>query len=864
MRFIPYFLVPAVALLALLPGQAALSQEDCNANGRPDAEDIALLDFGFAASRVQAVPKNTGNFVLRDLDGDSDPDFAVSAGGVTVLLNEGGNAIVHQQLGPGFIHSSLVASGDFDGDARPDLAVVGCVFNCDPRVRIFQNDGAGRFTTGAETQLFTEIQAHGPSPRAIEAGDLDGDGFADLVLALSSPSEQLVILRSTGNQSFLPPRLQPGGGDGLALEDLEGDGDLDVVTNAVSVFRNRGDGALAPEFSLPVHGEVSIAVAEIDGHAHSEIVVLTKGQGGSGSLSILSWTGSDFASRELFEVPGSPRVVGAGDFDRDGRIDIAAATGLSTEPGGLSVFMNEGDMTFQPAIGFQALSSASDLAVDDLDGDEKPDIAVLHSRWGTLAVHSNEPSRTSEDLNGNAVPDECEFPTADCDRNGRRDASEILLGTTPDCNANAIPDACDVRATPRFLEPRVQGAGIGPVWTAVADFDLDGDQDLAAANGEYHVSFDWVQWGNGASILRNSGSADFELTNEILSGRVATGVAAADMNGDTFPDVAIAHALAVAVSLNRAGSAFNSPVQHAAPGGSVAAADLDGDGDVDLYTPRRTLLNSGDGAFVLGMEIEVEKLPLELADPLLHELAAGDFDRDGDLDMASIIRAADLFVIRFNLGNDSFGPPVPLPTGIRPQAVAAADVDHDGTPDLAVANRNSEDVSVFLSDGRGGFFTAGEFRGGSEAASMTAGDLDGNGLVDLIQTNSRGSTLVIVLNGTLPAASKDLDLNQIPDECPTSFHRGDPNADSSANVSDAIFVLGFLFLRGPAPTCLESMDANNDARVDITDAIVILTHLFLGQAMIVSPGPPGEPCGHDPDSPGSPGDIGCAAYPPCG
>ena len=862
MRFIPRFLLPAVPLLALLPGPPALSQADCNANGRPDAEDIALLDFGFGRSRVHAGAESR-SFVVQDLDGDSDPDFAVVDDGVAVLLNEGRNAFVRRRFSAGFPHSVFITSGDFDGDARPDLAIVGCVFLCDPGVTILRNDGGGSFTPAAKTQLFTEMPARGSSPAAIEAGDLDADGFADLVLALSAPSGQLVVLQNAGGQGFLAPRLQSAGGDDLALDDLEGDGDLDVITSAVSVFRNQGGGMLELEFWLPIAGGAAIAVVDIDGFPPSEIVVLEKAQGGSGSLSILSRTGSDFTSRELFEVPGSPRAVGAGDFDQDGRIDVAAATGFSREPGGLSIFMNEGNMAFQPAIEFQALSSASDLAVDDLDGDGTPDLAILHPQWGGLAVHSNEPSRISEDCNGNAVPDECEFPPGDCDRNGRKDACEILLGTAPDCNANGIPDACDVRASPGFFEPRFQQAGIGPVWTAISDFDLDGDMDLAAANGVFQVAFDHFEMGNGVSVLRNSGTADFSRPNEIRSGRIATGVAAADMNGDSFPDVAIAHERAVAVSLNRSGSSFGSPVLHAAPGGSVAAADLDGDGDVDLYTPRRTLLNSGDGAFVLGVEIEVEKLPLELADPLLHELAAGDFDRDGDLDMASVDRAADLFAIRFNLGNDTFGPPIPFPTGIRPHAVTAADLDRDGTLDLAVANRNSHDVSVFLNDGRGGFFPMGEFRGGFEPVSMTAGDLDGNGLVDLVQTDSRGSTLSIVLNGTLQAAFRDLDANGIPDEC-QSFHRGDPNADSSTNVSDALFVLGFLFLRGPAPTCLESMDANNDARIDITDAIGILTHLFLGQAMIASPGPPGEPCGHDPDPPGSPGDIGCGAYPPCG
>ncbi|MBI4584968.1 MAG: putative Ig domain-containing protein [Planctomycetes bacterium] len=97
------------------------------------------------------------------------------------------------------------------------------------------------------------------------------------------------------------------------------------------------------------------------------------------------------------------------------------------------------------------------------------------------------------------------------------------------------------------------------------------------------------------------------------------------------------------------------------------------------------------------------------------------------------------------------------------------------------------------------------------------------------------------------------------------FHRGDPNNDGQADISDGIAILSFLFL-GDAQTvtCKEAADADNTGELDITDAIFLLTHLFLGGDAPPAPGIPPADCGLDPDPPGSPGDLGCDYYPPCG
>ncbi|HVR75571.1 MAG TPA: hypothetical protein VMT52_14645, partial [Planctomycetota bacterium] len=92
------------------------------------------------------------------------------------------------------------------------------------------------------------------------------------------------------------------------------------------------------------------------------------------------------------------------------------------------------------------------------------------------------------------------------------------------------------------------------------------------------------------------------------------------------------------------------------------------------------------------------------------------------------------------------------------------------------------------------------------------------------------------------------------------FHRGDADDNGSLQLTDAVRILGFLFLGGPAPTCLEAADADDNGSLQLTDAVRILGFLFLGGPPPAPPGPPPSPCGPDPA--GSP-DLGCDSYTSC-
>ncbi len=101
------------------------------------------------------------------------------------------------------------------------------------------------------------------------------------------------------------------------------------------------------------------------------------------------------------------------------------------------------------------------------------------------------------------------------------------------------------------------------------------------------------------------------------------------------------------------------------------------------------------------------------------------------------------------------------------------------------------------------------------------------------------------------------------------FVRGDVDASGQVDLTDAVILLGHLFLSNPAPPCLDAADSADEGRLEITSAIYLLNWLFLGGPPPPPPtplpgAPPGGSCGVDPTvDAGAGGDLGCLSFPPC-
>ncbi len=287
------------------------------------------------------------------------------------------------------------------------------------------------------------------------------------------------------------------------------------------------------------------------------------------------------------------------------------------------------------------------------------------------------------------------------------------------------------------------GAGDGPLAITAADFDGDGDPDLAVANNA----------SANVTILRNSGAGGFaELSSSPeAAGTSARSIAAADVDGDGDQDLAVTTVPAsVTILLNVAelGPAnFGEPSTSPEPVGgnqsSLTAADLDGDVDADLAVASGTadnvtiLRNVGAGNFSPSAPVTVGDMP--------HAITAADLDGDGDRDLATAnFDSNDVTILRNKgAGGFSAAPTSPETVGIDPAALAAADLDGDGDRDLVVANQTSDTLTVLRNGGTGDFkqpATSPEPAGEAPFA-VAAADFDLDGDQDLAVANAFAAVL---------------------------------------------------------------------------------------------------------------------------
>ena len=324
---------------ALPAGTASVAtvSADFNEDGR---SDLAVIDPGtskvyvFVQTAAGAlVPSATINLpagsnpsyaVTADFNGDGHVDLAVvlvAFSNLNVMLGAGNGtfgAPLNAGIGP---QSRRPAVGDFNGDGLPDLAVPSASGNI---VAVLISTGGGSFGR------VNDVPITG-APSAIAVGDFNGDGKKDLVVA-STGEASVKLALGRGNTAFLAPVAfaVPSGGQSIAAADLDGDGKLDVAvtgttTNSVHVLRGTGTGSFAAATSVAVGGQPSSVVAvDLDGDARVDLVV---GDAGSNDVTVLHGSGGGNFVASSFGLGAPPAWVCVADFDRDGHLDIAAATG---------------------------------------------------------------------------------------------------------------------------------------------------------------------------------------------------------------------------------------------------------------------------------------------------------------------------------------------------------------------------------------------------------------------------------------------------------------------------------------------------------------------------------------------------------
>jgi hypothetical protein len=619
---------------------------------------------------------------------------------------------------------------------------------------------------------------------------------------------------------------------------LNGDGIVDLAVsdtagNQVSVLLGKGDGTFELAGTYPAGvGARSVAIADFNGDGRLDLAVANQGTApdyADGGLSVLLGNGDGtFRPPVQYTTGVRPLAVAVGDFNRDGIPDLAVTNYT------VSVLLGNGDGTFQTPANYAAGHQAWGIAVGDLNGDGILDLAVGDVGSRAVGVLLGKGDGTFQPARYYAAGGTGDF---------------IASVAIADLNGDGIPDLAAVAAGTSFTVGVLLGKGDGsfqsaqsypvgpqPNFVAVGHFNGDGKPDLAVTNS----------FSNNVSVLLGNGDPIFQAVPGYGTGNFPQAVVARDLNGDGIPDLALVVGPgggdSVSVLLGKGGGTFQEAVQYPVgkTSGSIAVADLNGDGIPDLVLPTAgvsVLLGNGDGTFQAAVESPVGKPSRSLAVAdlngdgipdlvLVHvgtspdysdgsvsvllgkgdgtfqasvdypsgnapiSVAVGDFNGDGQLDL--VVANADgskTVSVLLGLGNATFAAPVPHAVGVSPllnyvathSVLVVRDFNNDGILDIAVAG--SPGVGILLGNGDGTFKTANDYSAGLGSSSLVVGDFNGDGIPDLAVLDFSG---VRVLLGNGDGSFQTSPMSYVTGAYPADVAAADFNGDGFLDLAVAV------------------------------------------------------------------------------
>jgi hypothetical protein len=386
---------------------AGLAIADFNGDGRNDvavavpsspgtvAVLLGLPHGAFAAKVNYAAVDNPDSVITGDFNHDNHLDVATSSNSSTVdvFLGNGDGTLQTPQSfpAPGSNSSSGLTAADFNRDGLLDLATIGfdCISGpgCDTTYlgTLFGN-GDGTFQPYTQYAVF--------DPVAVVAGDLNRDGFPDVVVSNISGNSVSVFLNKKDGTLQSPILYQiPGGAGSIALSDLNLDGNPDLVVgtspSAISVLLGNGDATFQKYVNYPLPSDPGgIVVGDFNGDGKPDVAASTYDPTShSSSVSILLGNGDGTLQPYVAcSVPGSyTGLLSLGDVNGDGKLDvIVGGQSLGT---GVSVLLGNGDGTFQSARNFQLGDiTLTGLASGDLNGDGVSELIGTDNDSVTVSV----------------------------------------------------------------------------------------------------------------------------------------------------------------------------------------------------------------------------------------------------------------------------------------------------------------------------------------------------------------------------------------------------------------------------------------------------------------------------------------------
>jgi uncharacterized repeat protein (TIGR03803 family) len=338
------------------------------------------------------------------------------------------------------------------------------------------------------------------NPNTIAVGHFTSDGHLDLVTA-NAGNNTVSVLLGNGDGTFRPATNYPSssGNNYVAVGDFNGDGKLDIVTSSggalnssdtVNVLLGNGDGTFrAPiSFFLPKLPDGTqpfpdaVAVGDFNHDGKLDLAVTARASPSNTSLAFLDiFLGKGdgtFLTGPMYPLPNGPAFsLAVGSFLGSTNLDIAVT---SYEANSVSLLKGNGDGTFGLARTLTTGLNPEGVAVGDLNGDGKPDLAVANTSDNSVSVFLATGTAgnflAGKTYTVGSIPNG--LVLADFKRDGHLD---LATDNTLDNNVSVLLGNGDGT----FQTAQNFGTATGPWWIASGDFNGDGYPDLATCN-RYH------------------------------------------------------------------------------------------------------------------------------------------------------------------------------------------------------------------------------------------------------------------------------------------------------------------------------------------------------------------------------------------
>ncbi|MFT6109666.1 MAG: hypothetical protein ACJA2W_002588 [Planctomycetota bacterium] len=612
-----------------------------------------------------------------------------------------------------------------------------------------------------------EITSALPGASLVAHGDLNGDGFVD-VISCSSEIHRVVWFAGGPAGPANEPRMAsslPGLFRDIAVADLNGDGFNDIVVvgrngRAVTWLKNDGTGTFEPVRLLApnaLHRASRLYLVDFDMDGDLEVIVMRGDLSyvSAGPLILNNLGGGVFAPpEELLGLPLPYRSLALFDVDADGLRDVVfsgmdGSTDWFSNPGGAGPWT-------QNSIDWQPFFRSDEMHAADLDGDGDLDLVLAATAFAEFRIYEN--------LGGGAFG-----PRIDLGANRFVFAKFELIDADLDGDLDLITTT-DGAASLRWIENLgglqflergefLASGGVDARDLELVDLDADGRADLLVAGGE-----DRVEWVQGAPVSPAGIAFETDAQNILRPAPGAVDSVALDADLDGIRDVVTASTSAgIFLARGLGGDRFTVP-ERAVPSiqaaSSLRAADIDRSGTEDLVVGTPT----GDAWWVPVDATGTLGAPQLIgtgAAPLAVTPEAIDFDGDGDLDILLAGAQSPDVIVHEQLSPGSFAPGRSLISGSGAiRGLVAEDFDLDGELDLIAVDRRPAGSFLELYRGLG----AGAFAPPVTAASIPgqlglhARDLNGDGAADLVWIRPGPRLIQRALNvgGGLFAAPEDL------------------------------------------------------------------------------------------------------------